>query len=479
MKIAIIGAGPSGIAAGHELLKQGFGDFTIFDELDAPGGTWRQHSYPGLACDVWAHSYSFSYAPNPDWSASFVGYAEIQQYLADCATRFGLDSHLQLNTRITRAASTDSGRWSLESRTGNPGEFDILINAMGNQHTPLYPSVEGMDSFKGVSWHSTEWNHAVDLTGKRVVVVGSAAAAVQIVPEIAKQAGRLTVLQRSANWIMPRNRKFYSNAQRWRFRHLPGWIALTRWMQRMMMGQVEYAVTLGHSRMGQFENIVKKYIDRTIDDPDLARVLLPDTRYGCKRGLVSDDFYPALNRDNVELIPEGLKQVTPDGIVTAGGRDIGADVIIYCTGYRILDYDRFDIVGSDGQRMGDVLRGDPRAYKGLTLPGFPNYFFAMGPNALVLNVPYFLTAERNVATIVNLLSVMREQELQCIETSQEAFEAYNRSMDEQFDRFSWGSSDCHSYYTEGSAHPPFLYPGNFKGYRKMQRAISLDEFVSG
>ena len=171
MRIAIIGSGPAGIAAGRELLQQGFSDFTIFDVLDAPGGTWRLHSYPGLACDVWAHSYSFSYAPNPDWSASFVGFAEIQAYLAKCATEFGLDSHMQFNTRIVRAEYKEPGQWQLESEAGPLGVFDILINAMGNQHTPLYPSVEGIDSFKGDSWHATRWNHDVDLKGKRVVVV--------------------------------------------------------------------------------------------------------------------------------------------------------------------------------------------------------------------------------------------------------------------------------------------------------------------
>ena len=192
MRIAIIGAGPAGIAAGRELLRQGFSEFTIFDALDAAGGTWRLHSYPGLACDVWAHSYSFSYAPNPDWSASFVGFAEIQAYLAGCATRFGLDEHMQFNTRITAARYREPGCWALESTSGPLGEFDILINAMGNQHTPLFPDVEGRDSFNGDSWHATRWNHDVDLKGKRVVVVGSAASAVQIVPEIAEDTGHLT-----------------------------------------------------------------------------------------------------------------------------------------------------------------------------------------------------------------------------------------------------------------------------------------------
>lgn len=476
MRIAIIGAGPAGIAAGRELLKQGFSEFTLFDALDAPGGTWRLHSYPGLACDVWAHSYSFSYAPNPDWSASFVGFAEIQRYLADCATRFGLDPHIQLNTRVARAEYVEPGHWILESTGGPLGEFDILINAMGNQHTPLFPNVDGLDSFNGDSWHATCWNHEVDLKGKRVVIVGSAASAVQIVPEVAKQVGHLTVLQRSANWIMPRGRKEYSAGQRWRFRHFPSLIKLTRWVQRMMMGQVEYAVTIGHNRMGQFERMVEKFINRTIDDPALRKLLLPDTRYGCKRGLVSDDFYPALNRDNVELVPESLAKVTPTGIVTSGGREIAADVIIYCTGYRILDYDRFDVIGKDGQNLGQVMGDEPRSHKGISVPGFPNFFFAVGPNGLVLNVSYFVTAERNIETIVGLLSDLRSAGKQSLEVRREEFETYNTSMDGRFARFSWGAPDCHSYYTNESGHASFLFAGNFKEYRRLHEEVGLQEY---
>jgi cyclohexanone monooxygenase len=476
MRIAIIGAGPAGIAAGHELLRQGFSDFKIFDALDAPGGTWRLHSYPGLACDVWAHSYSFSFAPNPDWSASFVGFAEIQAYLTDCATRFGLDPNLQLNTRITRAEYIEPGHWRLESDTGSLGDFDILINAMGNQHTPLYPEVAGIDSFAGDSWHATCWNHDVDLKGKRVIVVGSAASAVQIVPEIAKEVGHLTVLQRSANWIMPRRRKVYSASQQWRFRHFPALIKLTRAVQRLMMGQVAYAVTLGHKRMSQFETMVEKFIDRTIDDPALRKLLLPGSRYGCKRGLVSDDFYPALNRPNVELVAEGLARVASTGIVTSGGREIAADVIIYCTGYKILDYDRFDVIGKDGQNLGVVMGDESRSHKGISVPGFPNFFFAVGPNGLVLNVSYFVTAERNIATIVSLLSDLRSSGKRSLEVKNEEFITYNAALDEKFARFSWGAPDCHSYYTNKSGHASFLFPGTFTEYKKLHEQAGLHEY---
>lgn len=476
-RIAIIGAGPAGIGAGRELLQHGFTDFTLFDALDAPGGTWRLHSYPGLACDVWAHSYSFSYAPNPDWSANFVGYAEIQAYLARCATAFGLDPHLRLNTRITSARYVEGGGWELHTDSGERHRFDVVINCMGNQHTPLYPDVPGMDSFQGDSFHATRWNHEVALEGKRILVVGSAASAVQIVPEIARVASHLTVLQRSANWIMPRNWKRYTDKQHRRWHRFPFLMKVVRKGQEALMGQVEYAVTLGHNRMGQFENRVKKFIDSSIDDPALRVALIPDTHYGCKRGLVSDDFYPALNRDNVELIPSGLKTVTPSGAVTDSGRELDVDVIIYCTGYRILDFDRFEVTGQQGQLMAEVMGDDPRAYKSISVPGFPNFFFAVGPNGLVLNVSYFKTIEKSLATIVRLLGDMRRQGVHSADVKPALMDEYNLWMAGRFERFSWGASDCHSYYRNASGHAPFLFPGNFREFCKAQDEIDLDAYT--
>ncbi|PLW83751.1 cyclohexanone monooxygenase [Kineobactrum sediminis] len=476
LRVAVIGAGPAGLAAGRELLRKGFTDITIFDALDAPGGTWRLHSYPGLACDVWAHSYSFSYAPNPDWSANFVDQPEIQAYLARCATDFGLDPYLRLNTRIRRAHYQHTGGWMLHSDSGEVLPFDVVINAMGNQHTPLFPDVPGMDLFSGDSWHGTRWNHDVDLTGKRVVIVGSAASAVQIVPEVAKMAGHLTVLQRSANWIMPRGKKVYTPAQRRRARRFPVLISMARKWQRLLMGQVEYAVTLGHKRMAQFENRVHDFIARTISDPAMRTALTPDSRYGCKRGLVSDDFYPALMKDNVELVASGLREVTATGLVTEDGTCINADVIIYCTGYRILDFDRIEVTGARGTTLADAMGDNPRAHKGIAVPDFPNYFFAVGPNGLVLNVSYFITAEKSVGTIVRLLGEMRAAGKREMVVKRESCQQYNDWMSTRFERFSWGASDCHSYYRNASGHAPFLFPGNFSEYRSLQDASGLHEY---
>jgi len=476
LRIAIIGAGPAGLAAGHELLAQGFTSFTLYEATDAVGGTWHLHSYPGLACDVWAHSYTFSYAPNPDWTASFVEQPEIEAYLQRCAREFGLEPHIRLNTRIASAHYRDDGSWLLESDRGERFECDVVINCMGNQHTPQYPDVPGIDRFEGDSWHATRWNHDVPLAGKAVVIVGSAASAVQIVPEVAKQAGHLSVLQRSPNWIMPRGRKPYSERQRRWFRRVPALMRLTQRFQRFLMGFVHEAATLGHKRMGQFERRVLKFIEQTIPDPELREALTPKSHYACKRGLVSDDFYPALLRENVELVPEGLAEVRAKGVTTASGREIDAQVIIYCTGYKLQDFDRIDVVGENGQSLAGAMEKAPEAHKGIATPGFPNYFFAVGPNGLVLNVSYFITAERNVKSIVRLLAQKQAAGARAIAVKPELHREYNDWLQTRFPLYSWGHSSCHSYYRDAKGRAPFLFPGDFASYEKLHAEGGLHEY---
>jgi len=476
LRIAVIGAGPAGLAAGHELLAHGFENFTIFEATDAVGGTWHLHSYPGLACDVWAHAYTFSYRPNPDWSASFVEQPEIEAYLQTCAREFGLTPHITLNTRIASAHYCDEGFWRLESTAGERFEFDVVINAMGNQHTPRYPNVPGINDFRGASFHGTRWDHDVALAGKRVVVVGSAASAVQIVPEVAKVAGRLTVLQRSPNWIMPRGRKFYTDAQRSRWRRFPVTMKLIRRVQQFLMSLVHDAATLGHNRARQFEKRARKFITDAIPDPELRIALTPKDPYGCKRGLVSDDFYPALLRDNVELVPEGLREVRPAGVTTESGREIDADVIIFCTGYRILDFDRIDVVGKAGEKLAESMSTAIGAFKGIAVPHFPNYFFAVGPNGLPLDVPYFRTAERNIKTIVGLLVAKQAAGVRSLAVKPTVNRAYNEWMAGRFPRYSWASPSCSSYYQDEKGRTPFLFPGRFTEYSKLHDQSGLHEY---
>jgi cyclohexanone monooxygenase len=476
LRIAVIGAGPGGIATGRELLQQGFENFTIFEKSDAAGGTWHLQTYPGLACDVWAHSYTYSYEPNPDWSASFVEQPEIEAYLQRCATKFGLDSHIRFNTAIVKAQYHDSGEWQLHSDSGEVFEFDVVISAMGNQHTAQYPDVPGIETFNGDSWHSTAWNHDISLAGKRVAVVGSAASAVQIVPEVAKVAGQLSVLQRSPNWIMARGRKPYSQSKRARFARFPVLMRMLRKGQKFLMSFVYQATTLGHKRMDDFEKTARKFLEKSVADPQLRKVLTPDSHWGCKRGLVSDDFYPALQRDNVELIPSGVREITPGGLITSDGRELQLDVILYCTGYKILDYDRIEVIGKNGQSLAAAMGDKPQAHKGIAKPGFPNYFFVIGPNGLVLNVSYFISAELNVKSIVGLLAEKQDQGVKAIEVKAEASKSYNDWLASQFERYSWGAPSCNSYYRNAAGHPPFLFAGDFKTYKQFHQQLGLHEY---
>ena len=479
-RIAIIGAGPLGISVGYELQQKGFSDFTLLEASDAVGGTWHTHSYPGLACDVWAHSYTFPFARNPDWSASFVDQPEIEAYIQKTAEDIGLTPHIRLNAKVIAAKYDPLGKWVLTIEGGERFECEVLINCMGNQFTPLMPKVAGLvgseSAFKGPSWHSTHWNHDVDLTGKRVAVIGSAAAAVQIVPEVAKLAEHLTVLQRTPNWIMPRNKKPYSDFQRRLFKRLPVLNRALIASQGFLMNLVHDATTFGHKRMGQFEGVAQKYIERTIKDPELKAAVTPNTPYGCKRPLVSDDYYPALNRENVSLIASGLKEVTGQGFITDDGQHIDVDVIIYCTGYQVQDFDRIEIIGEQDKNLAAAMNEAPEAYKGLAVPGFPNFFFGMGPNGVCLTVSYFISAELNAKAIVKLLIEKEQAGHTAISAKPALSREYNDWMLERFPRFSWGAPSCNSYYQTASGHVPFLYPDKYKLFKKEREQISLKEF---
>jgi cyclohexanone monooxygenase len=475
MNIAIIGAGPSGLAVGRELLQQGIDTFTIFEKEPAAGGTWQIHSYPGLACDVWAHSYTFSYLPNPNWSASFVPQKEIKEYLQDCVGKLRLLPHMRYNTRINRAVF-DNKHWQLEFENDRPEQFDIVINAMGNQHTAAYPKLNGRDKFNGHSWHSTDWNHDVDLSGRKVIVVGSAAAAVQIVPELAKVVDQLFVLQRTANWVMPRRRKIYSDRQRKLFNKFPVLMKVLRAGQGLLMSGVEKGVELGHKRMDMFENMGKKYIKDVIKDQLLQEMLTPKTRFGCKRALVSDDFYQALNKENVTLVPAGAAEVVESGLITSDGQTLVADVIIYCTGYKLMDFERIEVLGASGKNLADTMAHSPEVFKGIAAPQFPNYFFAIGPNGLALSVSYFITAETNAQCIVRVIKQLQASGKSVVDVKQALCDEYNQWMMGQFSQFSWGAEGCSSYYSTAAGRHPFIYPGGFKRFKQERKEVSLQDF---
>jgi cation diffusion facilitator CzcD-associated flavoprotein CzcO len=465
----------SGLTAGRELLGEDFTRFTIFEKSDAVGGTWHLHSYPGLACDVKAAVYTFSGEANPDWSHTFVEQHEIEAYLQRCATSFGLDPHIRLNTRIVSIHYQGDGTWLLATDAGEEFEFDVVINAMGNQHTPLYPDLEGMETFQGESWHSTEWNHDVPLEGKRIAVVGSAAAAVQVVPELAKGAGHLYVLQRTPNWVLPRGRKPYSALSRALLR-----IKALRTLHRALHGKIinlsAGAFQLGHKTQERVEAMGRKHIERTISDPALRERVTPRSRFGCKRPLLSDWFYPALQRDNVTLIPAAAERVHERGLTAVDGQQLDVDVIIYCTGYKVMDFERIEVVGVGGQSLGKQMAEAPEAFKGLAVAGFPNYFFALGPNSLIPSASFFQAAEVNLRCIIRILKEKQAAGVRAIDVKPEQLRAYNEWIATEREKYAWGVESCTSYYRTPAGHTPFLFPGDFATYQRQRDEAGLHEF---
>jgi len=475
LRVAVIGAGPSGLTAGRELLRAGFERFTIFDKSDAVGGTWHQHSYPGLACDVKAAAYTFSDAPNPEWSATFVQQKEIEAYLQRMAREFGLEPHLKLDTEIRSCRYQPDGTWHLDTAGGELHEFDVVVNAMGNQHTPLYPDVPGIGSFEGPSWHSTEWNHEVPLEGKRVVLIGSAAAAVQIVPEIARVAGHLTVLQRTPNWILPRGAKPYSGLSRTLLGFAP-LRNLHRWIHHKVMNLSNGAFIVGDKIQARVEKMGLDHIEKTVKDEALREQVTPKSHFGCKRPLMSDFYYPALQRENVRLVPHAAREVVADGIVTTEGEKLEADVVIYCTGYKVMDFERIDVVGAGGVSLAKQMEEAPEAYVGSAVPGFPNYFFALGPNALIASTSFFDAAEINLKAIVRLLGEKQAAGARAIDVRPEAHERYNQWIVEARAAFSWGRDSCNSYYRTPTGHTPFLFPGDVATFQRQRDEMTLADF---
>jgi len=475
LRIAVIGAGPSGLVAGRELLAQGFDRFTIFEKASAVGGTWHQHSYPGLACDVKAAAYTFSNASNPEWSHSFVEQPEIENYLQRSAKEFELEPHLQCETEIVSARYQAGGTWHLETTTGELHDFDVVINAMGNQHTPLYPDVQGIDRFAGPSWHSTEWNHDVALDGKRVAVIGSAAAAVQVVPEIAKVAGHLYVFQRTPNWILPRGRKPYSRLSRALLR-VPVLRKLHRAFHHKIMNLSNGAFQIGHKTQKRVEDMGHKHIEEAVSDPDLRELVTPKSRFGCKRPLMSDRFYPALQQDNVTLIPAAARAIESKRILTTDDQAIEADVLIFCTGYKVMDFERIEVIGANGESLAKRMQDAPEAFVGSAVPGFPNYFFALGPNALITSTSFFDAAEINLRLIVRLLKEKQAAGARAIDVKPSSHRRYNDWIVEARSRYSWGVESCTSYYRTPTGHTPFLFPGDYGTYLRQREETGLHDF---
>lgn len=457
-----------------KLKQAGYDNFTIFEKAKTIGGTWRDNTYPGLACDVPSHLYSYSFELNPDWSHAYSPGWEIQDYCQHCTDKYNIRSHVLTGSEVKRCVRRD-GKWHISTADDRAHTADVLISAMGGLHHPKYPDIPGRDTFCGISFHSSRWQET-KITGKRVAIIGSAASAVQILPQIAGEAASVCLFQRTPNWIIPRRDRAYGKLTRWCFRHVPGLARAYRWLL-FLTAEARWPAFRADSlanRLGRWLGIW--HLRRQVADKTLRAKLTPDYPVGCKRILRSDDFYPALQRENVELLTDGIDRIESDAVVTKDGTRHVVDVIIYATGFDVFHITGgTEFVGSHGQSLGEHWHERIAAHRTVTVPGFANFFMLQGPNSALGHNSVIFMIESQVRYIIECLARMRERGWSAIAPKVEAFEAYDKALMADLDKMIWPSG-CNSWYQDAKGRVFTLWPRTCTRYWFTMRRPDMREY---
>ena len=477
--VLIVGAGFSGLCMGIKLLEAGMNSFLIIEKSQDIGGTWWDNRYPGCACDIPSHLYSFSFAPSTEWTRMYPGQQEIHDYLKRCVQHYALAPYLRLNTRFREAVWDESeGVWNATVGDGTLIRARVLVSGMGALHVPHYPELQGLDCFQGPAFHSSAWEHSVDLAGKNVAVVGTGASAIQFVPQIAPRVGKLYLFQRTPPWIVPRLDFAFSENWRRRFRTIP----TTRWaLRQVLFWRQEFRVFsfLGNITFRKMvEAIARRHLARQITDPKLRAAFTPNYQLGCKRVLVSDDYYPAFNRSNVELVTEGISEVCPHCIVTRDGVERSIDVLIYGTGFRATEpLIGCRLVGKGGVGIHEAWGKRMSAYLGVTVSGFPNFFILLGPNTGLGHNSVVLMIEAQVRYTMDCLKLMRRKKQRVLEVRPEIQQSFVEEIYRRMARTVWLSGGCKSWYQDQTTGEiTTLWPGSVVSYLRRTRSVSPSDY---
>ena len=478
LRVGIVGGGFGGVGMGAQLVQQGDCDFEIFERGDNVGGVWRANTYPGAACDVPSHLYSFSFAPGHDWSSRYAPREDILRYLEGVVDRFGLQPHLRLGVEATAATfDEEAGTWALTTDDGSEHEFDVLVTACGQLCRPAIPEIEGAAEFAGPGFHSAEWDHEVDLAGKRVAVIGTGASAIQFVPEVAKVAAHVDVYQRSAPWILPKSDRAYPEWERRLFRRFPLRVAASRLGIFAFFEGGTYGFT-GHPWvLRPLQAVADRSRRQELADPELRAKATPDHAIGCKRVLISNDWYPALARPDVELHSGAVERITEDGVIGPDGVEREADVIIYGTGFRSHDFVApMGVTGLEGRDLNEVWAGRPEAYLGTTVTGFPNLFVLYGPNTNhgAGSVPY--TLECQYRYVLDAIRRLREGGFRYIDLRPEAQAEWRREMEERSARTAWVTGGGRNWYLNEEGINTNNWPGPWLEYRRRTHRINPGDY---
>lgn len=477
-RTAIIGAGLSGIALGINLRKAGEDDFVIFDKADGVGGTWRANTYPGVECDIHSPLYSYSFAPKKNWSKNFGTQPELLAYTEDCCKRFGLEPHLRLEHELIAASwNASNNLWEIETSKG-AYTANILVSAMGYLSYPNRPNIPGLADFSGPSFHTAEWDHDVDLKGKRVAIIGVGATSVQVIPEIQPIVGHLDVYQRSPAWFMPKHAHEMKGFSAWAQQSLPGYHALQRAYHFWAAEMVPYQMARP-SRTKFMKDIAQKFLDKSVKDPELRAKLQPGYTIGCKRILFSDTFYESIQKPNVSLVTDGIKKIEENGVLCSDGKKREADVLVLATGFHTNDCQFADlIVGENVQNLGEAWQNGRFAYRGASVPGFPNFFMMLGPNTTVGHTSMTLMIEAHASYVSDAILTFRDKNLATVEIKPEMAERYDNQMQERLAKTVWNAGGCTSYYRSGAGKNATIWPDTSIRFRKQTRSFDLDNYNS-
>jgi cation diffusion facilitator CzcD-associated flavoprotein CzcO len=475
--VVVVGSGFAGICMGIKLKESGRHDFVILEKADDLGGTWRDNTYPGATCDVESHLYSYSFAPKPDWSRMFSSQQEIWDYLRSCAERYGVTPHIRYGQHVTGARYDEGANvWRVEVDGAEAWTADALVTGVGALHHPRVPALPGAGDFEGVAFHSADWRHDVDLAGKRVAVLGTGASAIQFVPEIADTAAQVDVYQRTPPWVIPRSDRPISDRERTRFARFP--LAQRASRTRIYWTRETYVLGFVTSPrlMKGAEKLARRHIARQVTDPDLAARVTPDYQIGCKRILISNDWYPTLQRDDVELIDHAATEITPDDVVAADGTKRPADVIIYGTGFVAGGaLTHLDIVGRRGRRLdAEWTRDGENAYFGMTVHGFPNLFLLLGPNSGLGHSSMIFMIEAQVAHVIKAMGLLDRTGY--VEVRDDVQGSFAERVQGALRHTVW-STGCTSWYLDANGRNVAIWPWSSWRYWLTTRLLRRNAYV--
>jgi cation diffusion facilitator CzcD-associated flavoprotein CzcO len=471
--VAIVGSGFAGLGAAVRLSEAGRTDLVVLEKGESLGGTWRDNTYPGCACDVPSHLYSFSFAPNPDWTRLFARQPEIRAYLEDIADRYRLRDRIRFGAQVTDL-EWDGERWAVRIADGSVVHARAVIWGTGPLHIPSVPDIEGLDSFEGTAFHSSRWDHQHDLRGRRVAVIGTGASAIQFVPQIQPQVASLALFQRSAPWVLPKPDRDIPAVMRRLYRALPlaqkAARALVYARNEMLVGGF-----LHPKRMKVIEKVARGHLARKFASrPDLAEKLTPDFTIGCKRILMSNDYYSSLERPNASVVTEKIVRVTPTGVVTADGVEHEVDTIIFGTGFKVGEgmAEGVTVTGRDGVKLSDVWADGPEGLLGTTVAGFPNLFTMIGANTGLGHSSMVYMIESQTSFILDALRVVDEAGATAIDTRRDRQDAFNEKVQQRLAGSVWTTGGCASWYLDASGRNRTLWPGYTFDYRRRTRRVN-------